>query len=322
MAILFFSYCHADEAMRDMLEKHLSMLKRQGLIETWHDRRIPAGDNIDHSVSRELEAAEVILLLVSPDFLASDYCYDIEMRRALERHEAGQARVIPVILRHCLWHEAPFGKLLATPRDGKPVKGFPDLDEGFLQITQAIKDALKAVSPPAKAAFMGLAPAPAHAAAATPADVPGRGPRSSNLRLPRPFTDADKDHFQDEAFDYIAKFFDNSLAEIKQRNQGIDTTFKRIDAHQFTAAAYRQGSRKSWCRIFMGAQISGDGIAFSSNDTFRSGGYNECLTVHADNERMYLNSTGMATHSSGEKRLTLEGAAELYWDIFMKPLRQ
>lgn len=71
-----------------------------------------------------------------------------------------------------------------------------------------------------------------------------------------------------------------------------------------------------------GGQILGDGIAFSSNDAFGSGGYNECLTVHADNERMYLNSTGMATHSSGEKHLTLEGAAELYWDIFMKPLRQ
>jgi len=81
MAVVFFSYSHADEELRDQLEKHLTMLKRQGAIETFHDRRIPAGNEVDRSISAELERADVILLLVSPDFLASAYCYDIEMQR-------------------------------------------------------------------------------------------------------------------------------------------------------------------------------------------------------------------------------------------------
>ena len=89
MATIFFSYSHADEALRDRLEVHLSLLKRQGVIETWHDRRISPGEAIDRSIGTRLDTADVILLLVSPDFVASDYCYDVEMTRALERHERG-----------------------------------------------------------------------------------------------------------------------------------------------------------------------------------------------------------------------------------------
>ncbi|WP_236961026.1 toll/interleukin-1 receptor domain-containing protein [Methylobacterium durans] len=142
MATVFFSYSHRDEDLRDRLEVHLTMLKRQGAIEAWHDRRLIAGDEFGGGIHRELERADVILLLVSPDFLASDYCYDIEMRRALERHGEGSARVIPVILHHCDWHSAPFGKLLAAPRDGKPVASWPDLNEAFLDIVQKIRAAL------------------------------------------------------------------------------------------------------------------------------------------------------------------------------------
>lgn len=86
MSTLFFSYSHRDETLRDALEVHLSMLKCQGVITTWHDRRIGAGREFDQEISQHLEEADVILLLVSPDFLASDYCYEKEMARAMERH--------------------------------------------------------------------------------------------------------------------------------------------------------------------------------------------------------------------------------------------
>lgn len=142
MAKLFFSYSHRDESLRDELQKHLSILQRQGFIETWHDRRIAAGSDLSREIDQHLETADVILLLVSSDFLASDYCYDIEMRRAMERHEAGEVRVIPVILRPCDWHDAPFGKLLATPPDGKPVTRFPTLDDAFVLVVADIKKAL------------------------------------------------------------------------------------------------------------------------------------------------------------------------------------
>jgi len=138
---VFFSYAHNDEKLRNELEKHLALLKRQGVIDTWHDRRIDAGENVHEEISEYLEKADMILLLVSADFLASDYCYDIEMQRALERHQRGDARIIPVILRPCEWQKAPFGSLLAAPTDGKPITKFENLDDAFLEVTHAIRKA-------------------------------------------------------------------------------------------------------------------------------------------------------------------------------------
>src|SRR5215472_12123628 len=100
---LFYSYTHEDEALRDQLEKHLVQLQRQGLISTWHDRKIPPGGAWADEINAHLETASIILLLVSPDFLASNYCYEIEMERALERQRSGEACVIPIILRPCDW---------------------------------------------------------------------------------------------------------------------------------------------------------------------------------------------------------------------------
>src|ERR1700690_3593701 len=143
MASIFFSYSHADECLRDQLEIQLSGLQRQAIISSGHDRRITAGTDLNNSIDKHLDAAEVILLLISPDFIASDYCYEREMKRALERHDRGEARVIPVILRPCDWHDLPFGKLLATPTDGLPVTKWPNRDDAFLDVVTAIKRALK-----------------------------------------------------------------------------------------------------------------------------------------------------------------------------------
>ena len=90
-------------------------------------------------IDMHLETASIILLLVSPDFLASDYCYDIEMQRALERHKSGEARVVPIILRPCDWQHSPLKDLQCLPRDGKPVTQWPDQDEVFNTITQGLR---------------------------------------------------------------------------------------------------------------------------------------------------------------------------------------
>src|SRR5262245_22424879 len=92
--VLFYSYSHADEALRVRLEKHLSILKRSGVLRDWHDRRIGVGREWDGEIDAQLRSADIILLLVSPDFIASDYCWDVEARVALEREAAGEAVVI------------------------------------------------------------------------------------------------------------------------------------------------------------------------------------------------------------------------------------
>jgi hypothetical protein len=139
---LFYSYSHKDEGLRDELENHLSILKCEKVIAGWHDRRIGAGKEWEGQIDAHLKSAAVILLLISADFLASDYCYDVEMKRALERHDAGEVRVIPVILRAVDWKGAPFGKLQCLPTDVKPVTSWTNRDEAFRDVAQGIRKAV------------------------------------------------------------------------------------------------------------------------------------------------------------------------------------
>lgn len=143
---IFYSYSHRDEALRDQLNTALTMLRRTGCIREWHDRKIEAGNEWKTEIDRHLEEASIILLLVSPDFLASDYCYEIEMKRALERHRRGEARVIPVILRPTDWENAPFAHLQALPRDGRPVTSWPDRDEVLKNIAQGIREVVRTLN--------------------------------------------------------------------------------------------------------------------------------------------------------------------------------
>ena len=103
---LFYSYAHEDEALRNRLNNHLSLLRQQGFIRAWYDRDINAGSLWAQEIDAHLASARIILLLVSPSFLASDYCYGVEMKEAMRRHEAGEATVIPIILRPCDWEDA------------------------------------------------------------------------------------------------------------------------------------------------------------------------------------------------------------------------
>ncbi|MQT85808.1 TIR domain-containing protein [Pseudomonas sp. FSL R10-2964] len=103
MAKVFFSYSHDDEALRNQLEKHLASLKHEGLVDSWHDRRLVAGEMVDNAIDAQIDAADIVLLLVSASFLSSHYCYSVEMQRALARHARKDCRVVPVILRACDW---------------------------------------------------------------------------------------------------------------------------------------------------------------------------------------------------------------------------
>ena len=319
MATLFFSYSHKDQDLRDQLETQLSMLKRQGVLEVWHDRRIEAGSDFARDIDDHVETDDIILLLVSPDFLASDYCYEREMRRAMERHEAGEAVVIPVILRACDWHGAPFGKLQAVPRDALPVTQWTDRDQAFLDVAKAIRKVAERLN--------GDAPAPAPAAAPSPAAFPlaqPLGPRSSNLWIAKTFTERDKDQFRLDTFEYMAKFFENSLAELGTRNPGIEGAFRKVDANRFTAAIYRGGKAVARCTIFMGGSFMRDGIAYSAHDTDATNSYNESLSVEADDQSLFLRSLGMAMFRGRDENMKLsqEGAAELYWNMLIEPLQR
>ena len=139
---IFFCYAHEDEDLLNKLKRHLWPLQRQGLIAVWHDRDISAGSEWEREISQHLNAAQIILLLVSPDFMYSEYCYGVEMKRTLERHDRGEVRANPVVLRHIYW-QGILGTLQALPTNAKPVRSWSDIDEALYDVTEGIRKVIK-----------------------------------------------------------------------------------------------------------------------------------------------------------------------------------
>lgn len=142
---IFFCYAREDELLLNQLKKHLRPLQRQGLIDVWHDREISAGTEWEHEINRNLDLAQIILLLASPAFMDSDYCYTEELQRALERHKKEKAHVIPVILRPVHWQDTPLGGLQALPTDGKPVTKWRRRDDAYWDIVNSITKIVKSL---------------------------------------------------------------------------------------------------------------------------------------------------------------------------------
>jgi hypothetical protein len=138
---IFFSYHPNDSNLRDELAKHLKPMQREKLITGWYAGNTEAGEEEKQIAKEHLDEARIILLLVSPDLLASDYHYDVEMAQALERHQAGTARVIPIILKPTEgWEQTELKGLLSLPRDGRPVSKWSDKDDAFAKIAREIRN--------------------------------------------------------------------------------------------------------------------------------------------------------------------------------------
>ncbi len=137
--IVFFSYVKRDKMLRDRLEEHLSNLKYKGLVQTWHDRDILAGSDWLEQIDISMHNAQIILLLISSTFMASDYCYGKEMQQALQLHAQKKATVIPILLRPVLYTDAPFARLSMLPTNGKPVTSWRDRDSAFVDVALNIE---------------------------------------------------------------------------------------------------------------------------------------------------------------------------------------
>jgi hypothetical protein len=136
---VFVSYSHKDERHRQRLEISLAQLQRDNLVAIWHDRKILPGQEWNQEIDRNLEGSDIILLLISPDFLASKYAYGRETVRALERHQSGSATVVPIILRPSDWQHSPLASLQALPSEGRPVSRWSDRDQAWLDVAQGLR---------------------------------------------------------------------------------------------------------------------------------------------------------------------------------------
>lgn len=324
MARIFISYSHKDDALRAELDKHLALLRREGAIELWSDHRILPGSEFDKDIAEALEAAQIILLLVSADFLASDYCFGIEMRRAMERHDAGEAVVVPVILRACDWQHSPFKHLNALPSGGKEIAKWASPDDAFLDVVQGLRKLLAA----RKLRDGSSTPAGIPLAAQSPRRqeaVRSERPlasRSSNLALPSEFSDEAKHEFAEQTFAYVKEYFGSSLEELQRRNPGYSGKLRDKTAVAFTAVVFKNGQRVAGCYIRLGGMMSSNGIAYSGNENSSDNSYNEILDIQTDKHSLLWRAQmGSFSGRDPAKGLSQEGAAEHLWSMLIAPLQ-
>jgi hypothetical protein len=144
---IFFAYSREDSDLRERLDKHLSGLKRRNYINTWFDGQIEAGTEWEKEIDFALSKADIILLLISADFIASDYCFDVEMKKAISRHEKGDAVIIPIILHPCDWSDLPFSKIQGLPQNGKAItsENWKSPEFALSEIAKSIKETVESL---------------------------------------------------------------------------------------------------------------------------------------------------------------------------------
>lgn len=303
----FVSYSHKDSDSLDRLHVHLAMLRREDLITEWFDRDILAGDNVDSEISEQLESCELFLLLVSPDFLNSSYCVEREMKRAMERHESNDARVIPIIIQPCDWKSSPFQKLKVLPRDGAPVSEWTNENNAFLDIVTELRRVLESNEGASKA---------------TSSELPNSIESDSGAkryRVKRDFDEIDRGDFRNDAFATIRDYFCKAAVEI-DGIEGLRGRFTLNSPTSFgcTIVNKSRDSGTAHITVHNGRGNLGMGdIYFSFTENASDGTANGWFDVEADEYELYLKRTSFGSNG-GEERHPPEGAAESLWIEFLQ----
>ena len=255
------------------------------------------------------------------------------MTRALERQAAGQADVVPIVLHSCEWLKTPLGRFTGTPWEGKPIAKAPYPEDASLEVAQDIRRVIAAriptpranagtVNPPAVTGGRSGGNATSDQGT-TGTQAQSSHPRSSNLAIRKTFADSDRHAFLEDGFEFIARFFEESLAELERRNPGVEARFRRNGADVFTARAFRGAHQEAQCRIQLGGGFgSGREISFSYDANSHPGSSNETLSVKLNDQAMMFDVLGMASMPGREaKAMSAQGAAEYLWGLFIRTMQ-
>jgi hypothetical protein len=300
---LFLSYSHKDKVALQTLHMHLGLLIRERLVETWYDRDILAGGDIDAEVRTELESSECFIALVSPDYIASNYCYEQEMTRALERRAAGEMLVVPVIIRPCLWQETPLSKLKALPEDGKAIAEWTNEDRAY---TNVVEELLKLIKGHGKtAATAKESPTPSVDSLSRPA---------RRYRVHTEFDEVDKANFKAECFRTISSFIEMEINGVNQ-DPKLKGVFARMGYDGFSCTVVNTAAKQTaHLTIYMGGGHGALGdIYYSTSAHAARNTANGWMTIESDGFELYLEHNNMGAFDH-EERTTPETAANYLWE--------
>lgn len=223
----FISYSHIDEKHLERLHKHMAMLQRDDTIETWSDHKIIPGSKVGQEIDNSLSSSGLFIALVSPDYLASNYCYETEFQQALAMEKAGKLRIVPVILEPCDWLSSPFREFMALPKDGKAISEWTNHNVAYLDVVKGLRRVVEADEPAARATNG----APVERA------VPAAMRR---LKVKQEFDAIQRSDFADEAFAAIRDYFRNSCGEINGLDD-LKAKFEIMSDTAFTCTVVNRG---------------------------------------------------------------------------------
>lgn len=308
----FISYAHHDKAALERLHTHLRPLQRDGHIDWWHDNDILAGGELDREISEQLENCELFIALVSPDFLASNYCYEREMRRAVERCEEGTLRIVSIIIEPCYWKSTPLAKFKVLPDDGRAVSEWPNPNNAYLNVVEELRRIVEdePIEAPSNSTKQTAAPEDApHVQKATP----------TRYRARRDFDEIDRADFRKEAFATFSEFFKESVAEV-DRTDGLRGRFQPIEAGGFTCTVVNRNLQRNrdahiTVRMSAGRGAGFGDIYYSFSENAPENSANGWFSIASDDYELFLERIAMMGNQ--DDRMSPQQAAEALWKEFI-----
>ncbi len=299
----FISYSHADEKSLERLHKHLAMLRREGL-DDWSDNKILPGQKFGDQISGSLDNSALFLALLSPDYLASEYCYEKEFQRAQELAAKGSIRIVPIILEPCDWLSSPFSEYKALPKDGRAISEFTNQNIAYMHVVNGLRSVIEDTTKSETLASENK----------TSAYTPGRRPK-----IKQDFDAIQKTEFADQAFEIIQAYFDNSCQELNEVGDGLlKAKFERMDGAAFTCLVVNRGKHSSEAAITVrntkGRRSFGN-ISYVYEHHAAGNSSQGQISVESDDYNMYLS---MNSFSRGDSKLTHQQVAEALWTEFVE----
>lgn len=238
----FLSYAHEDAQETVNLRKHTAVLRREGLISIWHDREILPGEPINRSINEAIESSSLILLLISPDFINSDYCMGREMKRALELHNEGSAKLVPIICRPCDWKGIEeLSDLKALPTDAKPIVKWENKDEAWADVVTELRRLIQSNRSAASNSVQSIS---------TSSVMPRNRKETRRLRVRREFTDNDINNFKEEVFKTLRNHFQQSIDEFNSV-KGVQGIMKFDETGRFQCTIVNHAYKNTTVHIMV-----------------------------------------------------------------------
>lgn len=308
MSKLFISYSHMDAHVLERLHAHMAILRSEGKVVAWFDREILAGGNLNTDIREKLDDADIFVAIVSPDYLNSNYCYEVEFKQALERKDKGQLVIVPVIAQPCDWHASPFGKMKAIPTDGKAISDWVNENAAYLNVIQELRRLLEAGK---------TVPGPIKESSAI-----AEGTKTKKAyKVKQDFTEIDIIDFRADSFEVIRRYFEESVSEINTI-EDIQARILSSDKTSFTCLVTNR--RKVDSKGYITVQIpseshfgrSGLNYAFSEKLSPNVIQLDNVFNIEkTDYELVWVKRSMFG--SSESKRFDAKAIAEELWEQFI-----